>query len=863
MTKQINLNLTLHEKQGEAFQSKAREILYGGALGGGKAGDITIPVPTVSGWKSLGDIGVGDELFDARGKRCNVIAVTSAMYDRPCYEVKFSDGSSFVCDESHQWVTQTLKERQANTKRTASYRAKRRELRPWHGKGKRPDLVLANQLKRHEYLEPLKPKIRTTREISETLLDGVSKNHSVDVCGSIDCEEVELLVDPYVFGAWLGDGSLGQGCITTADVEIVQVAEAVGYGVRKRPSAKYGYGVLGLHSQLKQLGVFVHKHIPVEYLRASHFQRLSLLQGLMDTDGTATDRGHCEFTTTAPDLRDGVLELVRSLGIKASAKQGVAKLRGKEIGPKWRIKFVTELPVFRLPRKLNRQKREDFRGTHSRRYIVSCKKVASVPVRCIQVDSLDGTFLWGEEFVPTHNSHLLRIAAIAWCLEIPNLKVYLFRRTEPEIIATHIEGPQGLRALLSDLTQHGLVEIVKGEVRFHKTGSKIFLRHCKEPKDVWRYQSDEFHVLMIDEVTSFTEEMYRFLRTRVRMAGVELPEHHKESFPRIIVSGNPGNIGHSWVKRTWVDPSPPLQVWQADKDEGGMTRQYIPARLSDNPTLTTMSPDYEDQIKGLGSPELVQAMLEGDWNVVAGSYFPEFQRSTHVVEPHPIPEHWPRFRSMDWGSASPFAVHWWAISDGTDLHGAPYYPRGSMICYQEWYGASKPNKGLKLEIGEVADGIRQRDNTRYDLSTVSVKGGPADPSIHKQDGGPSIAEQFRKRGVIWHRGDNQRIAGWQELRNRFNGDSRSEERPTIYFFDTCRDSIRTIPELQHDSHNPNDLNTKSDDHCADSIRYAVMSRRIAKDAPDNPKQTTVQTATLDDLWEAHEEALHHYPTVRY
>jgi hypothetical protein len=652
--------------------------LYGGALGGGKAGDVNIPVPTVSGWKRLGDIEVGDVVFDARGERCNVVAVTPEMDNRPCYEVKFSDGSFFVCDESHQWVTRTHLDRQRCSRLTAEFRAKRRATRPKRGKGKRPDLVLANHLKEHEYLEPPKQVVRTTKEIAETLLNnGHEKNHSIDLCGSIECEEAELLIDPYVFGAWLGDGSLGQGCITTADVEIVGEAVVAGYGVRKRPSARYGYGVLGLQNQLKRLGVFTHKHIPVEYLRASHAQRLALLQGLMDTDGTVTDKGHLEFTTTLPDLRDGVLELICSLGIKASAREGIAKLKGRVIGPKWRIKFVTELPVFRLMRKLNRQKRENFRGTHNKRYIISCDKVPSVTVRCIQVDSSDGTFLWGKNFVPTHNSHLLRIAAIAWCLEIPNLKVYLFRRTEPEVVATHIEGPHGFRSLLSELTQAGLVEMVKGEVRFHKTGSKIFLRHCKEPKDVWRYQSDEFHVLMIDEVTSFTEEMYRFLRTRVRMSGVELPEHHKGCFPRIIVSGNPGNIGHSFVKRTWVDAAPELHIWQAPPEEGGMSRQYIPARMTDNPTLMEDNPEYANQVRGLGSPELVQAMLNGDWDVIAGSYFPEFSRQRHVVEPHVIPSHWPRFRSMDWGSASPFAVHWWTISDGTELGGAPIYPLGS------------------------------------------------------------------------------------------------------------------------------------------------------------------------------------------
>ncbi len=341
---------------------------------------------------------------------------------------------------------------------------------------------------------------------------------------------------------------------------------------------------------------------------------------------------------------------------------------------------------------------------------------------------------------------------------------------------------------------------------------------------------------------------------------IGVPEHH--SFV-IRQNGSVWISGNSWVKRTWVDPAAPLSVWQASKDEGGMTRQYIPARLIDNPTLTETSPDYEDQIKGLGSPELVQAMLNGDWDVVAGCYFPEFTRSSHVVEPHRIPDHWPRFRSMDWGSASPFAVHWWAISDGTDLYGVPIYPRGSLICYREWYGAEKPNVGLKLSVEEVANGILQRDKEAYGESVIRVRPGPADPSIFKEDGGPSIAEQFRKCGVSWHRGDNKRIPGWQALRNRLVGDNFSEGRPTIYFFNTCLDSIRTIPEMQHAAHDPNDLETRSDDHCCDSIRYMCMHRASAKDKEEGPKAATIQEATLDELWEAHEESLRNHPMVRY
>lgn len=412
-------------------------------------------------------------------------------------------------------------------------------------------------------------------------------------------------------------------------------------------------------------------------------------------------------------------------------------------------------------------------------------------------------------------SHLMRTAAIAWCASINGLQVYLFRRVRDDLVKNHMEGPKGFRALLAEWEKNGLCRIVEDEIRFWN-GSKIFLCHCKDPKDVYKYQGAEMHVLMIDEATHFTEAMYRFLRNRVRMVGIKLPDEYVGTFPRILLGANPGNVGHAWVKAMFVDFAAPMELRQAANDDGGMLRQYIPARLHDNPSMTRDDPGYEARLSGLGSPALVRAMRDGDWDVIDGAFFPEISRPKHGVKPFELPKHWSRFRSFDWGSAKPFSVGWWAVvGEDHTLPDGRVMPRGALLRYREWYGASAPDVGLKLTAGAVGQGIKERE------AKDTIAYGVADPSIWKVDGGPSIAERMLGAGATFRAADNKRVAGWDQMRDRLVGE---EGRPMLYVFDTCMDWFRTIPILQHDKTSPEDLNTSMEDHAADETRYACMSR---------------------------------------
>ena len=412
-------------------------------------------------------------------------------------------------------------------------------------------------------------------------------------------------------------------------------------------------------------------------------------------------------------------------------------------------------------------------------------------------------------------SYLMRVVAILWCAMIPGLQVYLFRRLRDDLIKNHIEGPKGLRMMLAPWVAAGFAKMVEDEIRFWN-GSKIYLCHCKDEKDRYKYLGAEIHVLLMDELTTFTDVIYRFLRGRVRAVGINAPPEIAANFPRILASSNPGNVGHHWVKRAFIDGAAPMSYRRMPDSEGGMLRQFIPARLDDNPSMTEDDPQYRARLRGLGSTALVQAMEEGDWNVVAGAYFDCWATDKHVIEPFAVPRTWLRFGAFDWGSAKPFAMVWFAVSDGTMLPDGRVYPTGALVCYREWYGASGPNQGLGLSTQEVAQGILSRERHN---ETIAYR--VADPACWKVDGGPSHAEMMQRHGVAFRQADNSRIIGATQVRDRLIGE---DGEPMLYFFDTCADAIRTIPALQHDDARPEDVDSDGEDHSYDAVRYAMMSR---------------------------------------
>lgn len=385
-------------------------------------------------------------------------------------------------------------------------------------------------------------------------------------------------------------------------------------------------------------------------------------------------------------------------------------------------------------------------------------------------------------------------------------------------------------------------------------GARLRFAYLERDADAEGYQGHSYTRVYVEEIGNFPNQapVLKLMATLRSAKGV--PTGFR-------ATGNPGGPGHQWVKARYIDPDP--SGWNVIRDEkSGLERVYIPSRIGDNRLLLTNDPLYVAKLKASGSDNLVRAWLEGDWSVIDGAFFDKWS-NRNILEPFEIPADWTRFRSFDWGSAKPFSVGWWAIAgdafrigsenSGSFSTGGCYIPRGALVRYREWYGATSPNVGLKLTAEQVADGIKERNGT--DKIAYSV----ADPAIFSMDGGPSIAERMMNRGIQFRPADNKRVSqmgamgGWDQMRARIVGDD--DGNPMIFTFSTCKDSIRTIPALQHDSLRPEDLDTDGEDHAADEWRYACMSRPYVKPQkkPEDQRILSVgslNSMTMDDLWKS-------------
>lgn len=427
-------------------------------------------------------------------------------------------------------------------------------------------------------------------------------------------------------------------------------------------------------------------------------------------------------------------------------------------------------------------------------------------------------------------SWMMRSAAILWCQYVPGLQVYLFRRKFPDLHKNHWVGPQSLPAMVAGLVLSGNARIQSSALRIDfANGSKIHLCHCQHEKDLLNYQGAEIHVLMIDELTHFSQAQYAYLRNRVRMAGLKVGAQCPFAFPRILLGSNPGGAGHNWVKAAFIDPAPPLECWKTQPEEGGMVRAYVPAKYQDNAALMREDPGYPDRIRGLGNPELVRAMLEGDWNIVAGGMFDDVWDARRiVVPPRALPSGWRRSRSFDWGSSRPFAVLWFAQANGEACADGWCPPRGSLIVAAEWYGWNgKPNEGCRMLASEVARGIIERERA-MGSGWPGCKG-PADSAIWATQNGNCIADDMAGVGVRWDKADKgpgSRVNGWEQVRQHLK--QAGTELPGLYIFETCRHLIRTVPTLPRDPLKDDDVDSDAEDHLADALRYRVaMPARTA------------------------------------
>lgn len=429
-------------------------------------------------------------------------------------------------------------------------------------------------------------------------------------------------------------------------------------------------------------------------------------------------------------------------------------------------------------------------------------------------------------------SYLARVASIIYSMEIPGLITYLFRRTFKEVLANHIHTPGGYLEMLHELIDAGDVVYSKSDYSFtFWNGSRIQLAHAQHESDVYAHQGAQIGFLILDEATHFTPLMVRFLRSRVRLGSLEIPEKWKGLFPRILYTTNPGSVGHHYFKSNFVDHGSG-HVFQAPEEEGGMLREYVPAKLTDNKILLKNDPDYQNRVKGMGDSATVAAMIDGDWECLSTGGFADLWRSKyHVVQPFAIPPSWNIDRGYDYGSSAPAAALWFAESNGEEfvdsLGNICWVPAGSLFIIKELYLANARFEGLRLPAEE--QGKRIRDCECDEPWGLRVKPGPADNAIFSNEPGrPSIADEMALH-VTFSRSDKSpgsRIQGVNLMRGRLEASTRRPmEQPGIFVFSNCFHTIRTVPNLENDPKNLEDIDTHGEDHIWDVIRYRLLKAR--------------------------------------
>lgn len=406
----------------------------------GKALDVNTPIPTPSGWTTMGQIQPGDTVLDAAGNPTGVVAVSEVFTDHDCYELTFSNGERIVADAGHRWQTSARVDRIGGNS-DAEFKRARGILAGVVRHNTGAEVAIARAVNGESAIT----RVRTTDEIFTTQKYGKrnDRNHSIALSAPLQLPEAILPIDPYILGIWLGDGTSACAAITCGSQdknEMMRLIQETGYGAvaHARGDAwnislrATEIDLLGdrvhvskssrenLAVRLRCLNVLGNKHIPEQYLRASVDQRLSLLQGLMDTDGTIDKKGRVlSYTSVSEQLALGVAELLSTLGIKYGIRQDVMTCNGRLVpGTAYDIQFMAfrdELPVFRLDRKLDRMRRRSDCTISPRSKTIQISDVRKVdprPVKCIQVESESHLFLCGRTMIPTHNSALASIVAL-------------------------------------------------------------------------------------------------------------------------------------------------------------------------------------------------------------------------------------------------------------------------------------------------------------------------------------------------------------------------------------------------------------------------------------------------------------------
>ncbi len=363
-------------------------------------------------------------------------------------------------------------------------------------------------------------------------------------------------------------------------------------------------------------------------------------------------------------------------------------------------------------------------------------------------------------------------------LYYPGIKLLLLRRTYKDLERNHVRV---LEPMLKNIARYSRQE----KCFYFPNGSILELGYCASEGDVLQYQGQEYDVIFMDEATQFTEYQFQTLTACLRGAN---------KFPkRMYLTCNPGGVGHEWVKRLFVS--------KKYKDtENPEEYTFISATVFDNTVLMENDPGYIDMLNNL-SEGLRQAWRDGNWDMLAGQYFSEFDRRIHAVEPFVIPKHWKKYRAIDYGLDC-LACLWIAIDE-----------RGDYYVYREYAESDKTISEGAMDVLRLTD----TENGEDILYTVA----PDDLWARSQESAKSKADLFREAGLNLLKGSRNREAGWlavKELLKVQNGASR------LKIFSSCVNLIECLPALQRDNKKPTDCMTEPHDitHLPDALRYFCL-----------------------------------------
>ena len=743
-------------KQKQFFLSDRKYVAYGGARGGGKATPLTSDVLTPFGFKKMGDIKIGDQVSNPDGSVSRVIQVhPQGLQD--VYEFNFVDGAKVLATKEHLWAA-------------------------WHG---------VRKIKRD-----LPYKIATTEMLIDSLEKGL--NPIIPLTEPVKFTRTwkadMRIIDPYLLGLLLGDGSFTGKMITlTSEDDILDGLDIHVTKTRKDNIHVYTFVKetgKTIRTELKRLGLdnklSNSKFIPEYYKYADIETRRSIIQGLMDTDGYADDRGHCEFTSVSKQLAEDVQWVIRSLGGKATinTKVGSYCKDGERIECQlvYRVYIQTKdnPSLFCLERKSNRCSKK-FNGGISTlgRRLLSIEHKGKEECQCITVDNPNGLYIT-DDFIVTHNSWAMRRKMVLRRLTYPGSHGLLLRRTYPELLKNHVLP---LQAELAQLP--GMKYNQKDRVFTFPNNSMLFLGYCDTENDVHQYQGQEFADIGFEEATHFTEYMIQQIGLSCRNTqGVPTRQYY---------TANPGGVGHQWFKRLFVSKD-------YKETEDPSDYEFIQALIYDNKVLMETDPNYIKSLINL--PEMQRrAFLEGDWDVFEGQFFTEWSSQKHVCEPFDIPKYWERFICIDWGYNDPHAVYWNAMS-----------PDGRLYTYRESY----KNKVLATDLARDIAKINKHYKEEINYIVMSPD------AWAKRGGGESITDCFLAEELPLRKADNDRLNGWMRMREWMK--QAPDGKPAWMIFSNCRNLIRTIPEAPFDEHKVEDVSSTCEDHALESMRYGLMSR---------------------------------------